>query len=96
MISVVKEWCSVAVPKYNELMPYVIQALGDGNIHTIKELEAFCVDALQLSVEDRQELLPSGRQTALINRLNWAKTELLESVLSVTRKAANQTLTYIG
>ena len=45
MISVVKEWCSVAVPKYNELMPYVIQALGDGNIHTIKELEAFCVKA---------------------------------------------------
>lgn len=96
MISVVKEWCSVAVPKYNELMPYVIQALGDGNIHTIKELEAFCVDALQLSVEDRQELLPSGRQTALINRLNWAKTYLQKAGLVVTPKRGNHQLTDFG
>lgn len=96
MISVVKEWCSVAVPKYNELMPYVIQALGDGNIHTIKELEAFCVDALQLSVEDRQELLPSGRQTALINRLNWAKTYLQKAGLVVTLKRGNHQLTDLG
>ena len=96
MISVVKEWCSVAVPKYNELMPYVIQALGDGNIHTIKELEAFCVDALQLSVEDRQELLPSGRQTALINRLNWAKTYLQKAGLVVTPKRGNHQLTDLG
>ena len=96
MISVVKEWCSVAVPKYNELMPYVIQALGDGNIHTIKELEAFCVDALQLSVEDRQKMLPSGRQTALINRLNWAKTYLQKAGLVVTPKRGNHQLTDLG
>lgn len=86
----------MAVPKYNELMPYVIQALGDGNIHTIKELEAFCVDALQLSVEDRQELLPSGRQTALINRLNWAKTYLQKAGLVVTPKRGNHQLTDLG
>ena len=96
MISVVKEWCSVAVPKYNELMPYVIQALGDGNIHTIKELEAFCVDALQLSVEDRQKMLPSGQKTALINRLNWAKTYLQKAGLVVTPKRGNHQLTDLG
>ena len=96
MISVVKEWCSVAVPKYNELMPYVIQALGDGNIHTIKALEAFCVDALQLSVEDRQKMLPSGQKTALINRLNWAKTYLQKAGLVVTPKRGNHQLTDLG
>ena len=96
MISVVKKWCSVAVPKYNELMPYVIQALGDGNIHTIKELEAFCVDALQLSVEDRQKMLPSGQKTALINRLNWAKTYLQKAGLVVTPKRGNHQLTDLG
>ena len=96
MISVVKEWCSVAVPKYNELMPYVIQALGDGNIHTIKELEAFCVDALQLSVEDRQKMLPSGQKTKLVNRLGWAKTYLQKAGLVVTPKRGNHQLTDLG
>ena len=96
MISVVKEWCSVAVPKYNELMPYVIQALGDGNIHTIKELEAFCVDALQLSVEDRQKMLPSGQKTKLVNRLGWAKTYLQKAGLVVTPKRGNYQLTDLG
>lgn len=86
----------MAVPKYNELMPYVIQALGDGNIHTIKELEAFCVDALQLSVENRQKMLPSGQKTKLINRLNWAKTYLQKAGLVVTPKRGNHQLTDLG
>ena len=86
----------MAVPKYNELMPYVIQALGDGNIHTIKELEAFCVDALQLSVEDRQKMLPSGQKTKLVNRLGWAKTYLQKAGLVVTPKRGNHQLTDLG
>lgn len=86
----------MAVPKYNELMPYVIQALGDGNIHTIKELVAFCADALQLSIEDRQEMLPSGQQTVLINRVSWAKTYLQKAGLVVTPKRGNYQLTDLG
>ena len=86
----------MAVPKYNELMPYVVQALGDGNIHTIKDVVAFCADILHLSEEDRQEMLPSGRQTVLANRVGWAKTYLKKAgLVSIPKKGENQ-LTDLG
>ena len=86
----------MAVPKYNELMPYVIQALGDGNIHTSKELVDFCVKTLQLSEEDRQEMLPSGHQTVLANRVGWAKTYLKKAGLIDIPKKGTYQLTDSG
>lgn len=86
----------MAVPKYNELMPYVVQALGDGNIHTIKDVVAFCADILHLSEEDRQEMLPSGRQTVLANRVGWAKTYLKKAGLVSIPKKGEYQLTDLG
>ena len=31
----------MAVPKYDEFMPSIIRCLGDGNVHTLKELAEF-------------------------------------------------------
>lgn len=86
----------MAVPKYNELMPYVIQALGDGDIHTTKELVDFCLKTLHLSEEDRQEMLPSGQQTVLANRVGWAKTYLKKAGLLDNPKKGNYQLTDLG
>lgn len=41
-------------------------------------------------------MLPSGQKTALINRLNWAKTYLQKAGLVVTPKRGNHQLTDLG
>lgn len=86
----------MAVPKYNELMPYVIRALGDGKIHTTKELVAYCVDELKISEEDQQEMLPSNRQTVLVNRVSWAKTYMQKAGLIDIPKRGQYVLTAEG
>lgn len=58
----------MAVPKFYELMPSIINCLGDGEIHTLKELTLYCADAFKLSDEDKAEVIASG-QTKLHNRV---------------------------
>lgn len=86
----------MAVPKYDEFMPYVIQALGDGKVHTAKAVAEFCANALNLSAEERQKLLPSGGQTVLANRVGWAKTYLKKAGLVVSPKRGEYVLTDAG
>lgn len=71
----------MAIPKYNEFMPTIITCLSDGNRHTTKELITFCANAFQLTEEERQRRLPTGRQSVLANRVGWAKTYLKKAGL---------------
>ena len=70
----------MSVPKYNDFMPAIINCLGDGKIHTTKELTDYCADALQLSETDRNETMASGQNT-LSNRVGWARTYLKKAGL---------------
>jgi restriction system protein len=45
-------------------------------------------DEFSLPEEDRTQLLPSGRQTLFYNRVQWAKTYLVQAgLLEMTRRA---------
>lgn len=48
----------------------------DGQEKNIKDAIAALADQHPLSEEDRQALLPSGKQTLLSNRVHWARTYL--------------------
>lgn len=52
----------MAVPKYNEFFPAFLDCLADGEVHTLKEIRAYCAEAHSLSDEDRQMTLPSGQK----------------------------------
>lgn len=85
----------MAVPKYDELMPSIIRYLGDGNIHTLKELAEFCANEFKLSVADRSETISSG-QNKLVNRVGWAKAYLKKAGLLESPKKAHFCLTDEG
>jgi restriction system protein len=53
-----------------------LQALADGGEHSIQNVIEHVASRFDLTPEDRNELLPSGRQPVYINRIHWAVTYL--------------------
>ncbi len=85
----------MAVPKFYELMPVIINCLGDGKIHTLKELTLYCADVFKLSDEDKAEVISSG-QNRLHNRVGWAKTYMMKAGLIESPQRAHFCLTALG
>lgn len=71
----------MSVPKYFEMHKPILECLADGQMHTKKELKAYIVKYFQLTEKDVLELLPSGGQSYLINRMGWASTYLKKAGL---------------
>jgi restriction system protein len=75
----------MAIPDYQTLMLPLLRHTADGKIHTARELKESLATAFNLTIEERQHMLPSGQQSTFHNRVAWAKTYLeraglLESV----------------
>lgn len=75
------------IPDYQTLMRPVLEASKDGEVR-ISEVVEVLADQFDLSEEERQELLPSGKQATFSNRVHWAKTYLAKAgLVDVTRRA---------
>lgn len=61
------------IPNYQECMLPLLQLLNDKLIHTSKECVAELSAILNLTEEEKSELLPSGKQTIISNRISWAR-----------------------
>ena len=85
----------MAVPKYNELFPYIIECLGDGNIHSLSDLTDYCAKSFKLTDSELSETITSG-QNKLRNRVGWAKAYLKKAGLIESPKRANYCLTNEG
>ncbi|MBW4024138.1 MAG: restriction endonuclease [Proteobacteria bacterium] len=76
----------MAIPDYQSLMLPVLQASMDGEVRISDAVEKIA-SKLSLTLEDRAELLPSGKQTTFANRVHWAKTYLSKAgLLEGTRR----------
>jgi restriction system protein len=76
----------MAVPDYQSLMLPVLLASTIGEVRIGDAVDRLA-DQLNLTPEDRAQLLPSGKQTLLGNRVHWAKTYLTKSgLLESTRR----------
>jgi restriction system protein len=51
----------------------LLKIAGDGQEHSIGEIIDTLAIQLELTEEDKQEMLPSGRQTKFYNRVTWAR-----------------------
>ena len=79
------------VPGHQELMRPLLELLHDGAEHSIRDAYVQLADRFELSESDRQELIPSGTQQLLHNRVGWAKTYLLKAgLLHSPRRAVVQ------
>ena len=66
---------------------------GEVRISDVVELLA---DQLKLTVEEREKLLPSGKQTLFANRVHWAKTYLAKAGLVENTRRGHFTITDRG
>lgn len=77
---------AMSVPNYQSLMIHVLSASADGEVR-IGEVVERLADKLNLSPDDRAELLQSGKQTIFANRVHWAKSYLSKAgLIELTRR----------
>src|SRR6516165_4393392 len=78
----------MAIPDYETLMLPLLKVAGDGQEHRVSDVVDLLARDFKLSEEERQQLLPSGKQTTFANRVHWAKTYLGQAgLLEATRRA---------
>ncbi len=69
------------VPDFQSLMLPLLKITGDGNEHSTSEVIEILAQQFGLSENDRDEMLSSGKQRKLDNRVNWTKTYLQKALL---------------
>lgn len=78
----------MAIPDYQTAMLPVLQFLSDGKEHHIGEVVEAIAQQFHLSPEEREQLLGSGQQTVIRNRVGWARTYLKKAgLIESTRRA---------
>lgn len=82
----------MTIPDYQSLMLPLLKLAGDGAEHSLREAIETLGDEFGLTAEEREELLPSGRQATFDNRVGWARTYLKKAgLLSSPRRGYFQT-----
>lgn len=79
------------IPDFQSVMRPVLAAVADGDPLVLSELRERIANEFQLSEEERNERLPSGKQTVINNRVGWARTYLNKAgLLSIPAKGLVQ------
>ena len=77
----------MAIPDYQTIMLPLLRFTGDGKEVSVREAIDHISKLFSLSESEKQELLPSGRQTIVHNRVSWARTYLKKAgLLESTRR----------
>jgi restriction system protein len=71
----------MAIPDYQTLMLPLLKFLSDEQEHALQEAVLYLSKEFSLSQEECQQLLPSGQQTIIRNRVGWARTYMAKAGL---------------
>jgi restriction system protein len=85
----------MSVPDFQTLMLPLLESLVPGEKTTRQVIDALA-DRFKLSTEDRDQLLPSGRQRTFDNRIGWAASHLRKAGLIENNGWARYRLTATG
>lgn len=83
------------IPDYQTLMRPVLELSAQDEVRMRDAYEAIA-DAFELTDEERAEMLPSGRQRTIANRVHWAKTYLKQAGLVRPTRRGHFTITDRG
>jgi len=64
------------IPDYQSIMLPLLKFAGDKKEHSIREAIEHMANIFNISVEERREVLPSGQQYIIDNRVGWSRTYL--------------------
>ena len=77
----------MAIPDYQSIMLPLMEMAADGGEYSLREAIENLAQYFSLSDEERQVMLPSGRQATFDNRVGWARTYLKKAnLLQTTRR----------
>ena len=77
----------MAIPDFQTLMLPVLEYAATTNEHSLREATDYLADQFDLTEKEQNELLPSGTQPLLYNRVGWARTYLKQAgLLELTRR----------
>lgn len=79
----------MAVPDFQSLMLPLLKMATDGSEHSLVEAREVLATELKLTQPDRDERLPSGRQSKFANRVAWAKVYLQQAGLLLSSRRAH-------
>jgi restriction system protein len=71
----------MAIPDYQTVMLPLLQLASDGQEHSLRGAIEELADQFGLSEQERNHLLPSGRQATFDNRVGWARTYMKKAGL---------------
>jgi restriction system protein len=79
------------IPDFQTIMLPLLEYFSDGKEHSTSEIVGHISDKFNLTEEQREQLLPSGTQTTIYNRVIWAKTYMNKAgLLESPRRSINK------
>ena len=96
MVSRIQQESIMAIPDYQTLMLPLLQLASDGGVHSKQEAVEKLTQKFSLSSEEKSELLPSGTQTIIYNRVGWAQTYMKKAGLLASPKRGHFQITDRG
>lgn len=86
----------MAIPKYDEMYRALLEYLADMQPHKSKEIKDAIAIRMQVTPEEREVLLSSGRQGLFDNRVAWASSYLSKAELIERPARGTYQLTKLG
>ena len=74
----------MSIPDYQTLMLPLLKSVSDKKPHKMRDIFEVLSDEFKLTQEERDERLPSGRETYIKNRIGWARTYLKKAGLLIS------------
>jgi restriction system protein len=72
---------SMSIPEFFYFIRPALEFHQDGSEHYWREVEKAAIEKFNLTAEDQEALIPSGRKTRLADRVQWALTYLRQAKL---------------
>lgn len=84
------------IPDYQACMLPLLKFSADEKIHTLAEAVTNIANQFKLTEDEKQQMLPSGLQAVIFNRVGWARTYLKKAGLLEDPKRATFKITKRG
>ena len=84
------------IPKFDELFNEVLEFLSDKKEYKTRDVKEELSKKLDLTDEERQQLLPSGTEPIIKNRIGWSISSLKKAGYVESQKWGSVNITEIG
>lgn len=68
------ETINMGMPAFQEVMLPILKMSNDKQEHSLKDTVTFIESEFELTSEEKQERVPSGKMRTIYNRVSWART----------------------